>query len=34
MRSALPILLYAGRAGTGMPVKELERVWQRLQLIG
>src|SRR6516162_1687110 len=24
-------LLYAGRAGTGMPVAELERVWQRLQ---
>jgi ATP dependent DNA ligase C terminal region len=24
-------LLYAGRAGTGMAVKELERVWQRLQ---
>jgi DNA ligase D-like protein (predicted ligase) len=24
-------LIYAGRAGTGMPVAELERVWQRLQ---
>jgi bifunctional non-homologous end joining protein LigD len=24
-------LLYAGRAGTGMPVAELERVWRRLQ---
>jgi bifunctional non-homologous end joining protein LigD len=24
-------LTYAGRAGTGMPVKELERLWQRLQ---
>ena len=23
-------LIYAGRAGTGMPVAELERVWQRL----
>jgi ATP-dependent DNA ligase len=23
--------MYAGRAGTGMPVAELERVWQRLQ---
>ena len=25
-------LLYAGRVGTGMPVAELERVWQRLRL--
>jgi len=24
-------LLYAGRVGTGMPVAELERVWQRLR---
>jgi bifunctional non-homologous end joining protein LigD len=24
-------LIYAGRAGTGMPVAELERVWHRLQ---
>lgn len=24
-------LIYAGRAGTGMPVAELERLWQRLQ---
>jgi len=24
-------LLYAGRVGTGMPVAELERLWQRLQ---
>ena len=24
-------LIYAGRAGTGMPVEELERLWQRLQ---
>jgi bifunctional non-homologous end joining protein LigD len=24
-------LIYAGRAGTGMPVSELERLWQRLQ---
>jgi len=24
-------LIYAGRVGTGMPVAELERVWQRLQ---
>jgi DNA ligase D-like protein (predicted ligase) len=24
-------LIYAGRAGTGMPVDELERLWQRLQ---
>jgi bifunctional non-homologous end joining protein LigD len=24
-------LIYAGRAGTGMPVVELERLWQRLQ---
>ena len=24
-------LIYAGRAGTGMPVAELERVWQRLR---
>jgi bifunctional non-homologous end joining protein LigD len=24
-------LLYAGRAGTGMPVAELERLWRRLQ---
>ena len=24
-------LIYAGRAGTGMPVAELERVWRRLQ---
>jgi DNA ligase D-like protein (predicted ligase) len=24
-------LIYAGRAGTGMPVVELERVWRRLQ---
>jgi DNA ligase D-like protein (predicted ligase) len=24
-------LLYAGRAGTGMPERELERLWQRLQ---
>ena len=23
-------LIYAGRAGTGMPVAELERLWQRL----
>jgi len=24
-------LIYAGRVGTGMPVAELERVWQRLR---
>ena len=24
-------LIYAGRVGTGMPVNELERLWQRLQ---
>ena len=24
-------IIYAGRAGTGMPVVELERLWQRLQ---
>jgi ATP-dependent DNA ligase len=24
-------LIYAGRVGTGMPVAELERLWQRLQ---
>jgi len=24
-------LIYAGRAGTGMPVAELERLWRRLQ---
>jgi ATP-dependent DNA ligase len=24
-------LIYAGRAGTGMPEVELERLWQRLQ---
>jgi ATP-dependent DNA ligase len=24
-------LVYSGRAGTGMPVMELERLWQRLQ---
>jgi bifunctional non-homologous end joining protein LigD len=24
-------LIYAGRVGTGMPVVELERLWQRLQ---
>jgi hypothetical protein len=24
-------LIYAGRAGTGMPVSELERLWRRLQ---
>ena len=24
-------MIYAGRAGSGMPVAELERVWQRLQ---
>jgi hypothetical protein len=24
-------LIYAGRAGTGMPDRELERLWQRLQ---
>jgi bifunctional non-homologous end joining protein LigD len=24
-------LIYAGRAGTGMPVTELERLWKRLQ---
>jgi ATP-dependent DNA ligase len=24
-------LIYAGRIGTGMPVAELERVWQRLR---
>jgi bifunctional non-homologous end joining protein LigD len=24
-------LIYAGRVGTGMPVTELERLWQRLQ---
>ena len=24
-------LIYAGRAGTGMPERELERLWQRLQ---
>ena len=24
-------MIYAGRAGTGMPVRELERLWQRLQ---
>jgi ATP-dependent DNA ligase len=24
-------LVYAGRVGTGMPVAELERLWQRLQ---
>jgi bifunctional non-homologous end joining protein LigD len=24
-------LIYAGRAGTGMPVAELERLWQRLE---
>ena len=24
-------LVYAGRAGTGMPVAELERVWRRLR---
>jgi ATP-dependent DNA ligase len=23
-------LIYAGRAGTGMPAAELERLWQRL----
>jgi bifunctional non-homologous end joining protein LigD len=26
-------LIYAGRAGTGMPVAELERLWQRLQAL-
>jgi DNA ligase D-like protein (predicted ligase) len=26
-------LVYAGRAGTGMPVAELERLWQRLQAL-
>ena len=26
-------LLYAGRAGTGIPVTELERVWRRLQTL-
>jgi DNA ligase D-like protein (predicted ligase) len=26
-------LIYAGRVGTGMPVAELERLWQRLQLL-
>jgi bifunctional non-homologous end joining protein LigD len=26
-------LIYAGRAGTGMPERELERLWQRLQPI-
>jgi bifunctional non-homologous end joining protein LigD len=24
-------LIYAGRAGTGMPVAELERIWRRLR---
>src|SRR3954465_9329804 len=24
-------LIYAGRAGTGLPVAELERLWKRLQ---
>ena len=24
-------LIYAGRAGTGMPIAELERLWRRLQ---
>ena len=24
-------LIYAGRVGTGMPVAELDRLWQRLQ---
>ena len=26
-------LVYAGRAGTGLPATELERLWQRLQLL-
>jgi ATP-dependent DNA ligase len=26
-------LIYAGRAGTGMPVTELERLWRRLHLL-
>ena len=26
-------LIYAGRVGTGMPVAELERLWQRLQYL-
>ena len=26
-------LTYAGRAGTGMPDKELERLWRKLQLL-
>ena len=26
-------LVYAGRVGTGMPIAELERLWQRLQLL-
>ena len=26
-------LVYAGRAGTGMPEAELERLWQRLQFL-